>query len=195
MGKWMKQILLPANGQDASDHIATEDLARLVDGDVNDAERERLFQHINRCRRCYAILHQSIEDNPFATTQRPAASAWWKNRAVYALAASILLVFIISGQFVYRHWTRDAGIVSATLDLDQQLIDILLEDSALQIGQSPRLNRLLDAFRQRGVPVDTIRLAVLSKPYYQTKDIFGPKEYLRIRIENNVAYLEVIERK
>lgn len=195
MGKWMNRILAASDSQDASNHIATEDMARLVDGDVDDGERERLFQHINRCRRCYDILHHSIEDNPFAAARRPVASAWWKNRAVYALAASILVVFIISGQFVYRHWTRDSGIVSATLELDQQLIDILLEDSALQIGQSPRLNRLLDALRQRGVPVDTIQLAALSKPYYQKKDIFGPKEYLHIHIENNVAYLEVKERK
>ncbi len=195
MGKWINRILVPSNGQDASAHIAPEDMARLVDAAVDDTERERLLQHINRCRRCYDILQHSIEGNPFAGTKRSDASVWWKRRTVYALAASILLIFIISGQLVYRHWTRDTGIVSATLDLDHQLIDILLEDSALQIEQSPRLSRLLSALRQRGVPVDRIQLAVLSKPYYQKKDIFSPPEYLHIRIEDNVAYLEVKEGK
>lgn len=193
MGKWVKRVLGPADGQDSPDHVATEDMARLADGAVHDSERERLLRHINRCRRCYDILHLSIEGNPFAAEQSSGSTAWWRRRAVYALAASIILVFIISGQLVYRHWTRDTGIASATLELDQQIIDILMEDSALQIGQSPRLRRLLDAFRRRGVPVEAIQLAVLSKPYYQKKDLFGPKEYLHIRIEDNVAYLEVTE--
>ena len=120
----MNRILNPSVEPDDSDHVAPEDMARLVDAAVDDTERERLFQHINRCRRCYDILQHSIEGNPFAGAKRSDASVWWKRRTVYALAASILLVFIISGQFVYRHWTRDTGIVSATLDLDQQLIDI-----------------------------------------------------------------------
>jgi hypothetical protein len=195
MGKWMNRILVPAGDNEDSDHIAPEDMARLVDAAVDNTERVRLFQHINRCRRCYDILQHSIEGNPFDGAKRPVASVWWKRRTIYALAASILLVFIISGQLVYRHWTRDTGIVAATLDLDQQLIDILLEDSAQQFGQSPRLSRLLSALGQRGVPVDGIQLAVLSKPYYQKKDIFGPPEYLHIRIEDNVAYLEVKEAK
>ena len=195
MGKWINRILTPSGGQDSSDHVAPEDMARLVDAAVDDTERERLFQHINRCQRCYDIVHHSIEDNPFAGAKRPDASIWWKRRTVYALAASILLVFVISGQLVYRQWTRDSGIVSATLELDQPLIDILLEDSALQIGQSPRLSRLLSALRQRGIGVDRIQLAVLSKPYYQKKELFGPPEYLHIRIEDNVAYLEVKEGK
>jgi hypothetical protein len=195
MGKWAKRVLGPSDGEDSPDHIAAEDMARLVDGTVDDAEREHFLGHINRCRRCYDILHHTIDGNPFETSQGPVASAWWKSRIVFALAASILLVFIISGQFAYRHWSRDRGIVSATLNLDQHLIDLLMEDSSLQIDPGPRLKRLIEALRQRGVAAETIRLAVLSKPYYQKKDLFGPKEYLHIRIENHIAYLQVEERK
>jgi hypothetical protein len=36
---------------------------------------------------------------------------------------------------------------------------------------------------------------LLSKPYYQKKSLFGPKEVLHIRIENKVAYLEVKEKE
>lgn len=195
MGNWVKRVLGPADGQDSPDHVAAEDMARLADGAVDESERDGLIRHINRCRRCYDILRHSIDDNPFEMERNSGSTAGWKSRGIYALAASIILVLIISGMFVYRHWTRDAGIVSATLELDQQLIDILMEDSALQIAQSPRLDRLLGILQQRGIPVEKILLAVLSKPYYQKKDLFGPKEYLHIRIEDHVVYLEVEERK
>jgi hypothetical protein len=193
MGKWMNRLLAPSGGQDLADHVATEDIARLVDATVGDAEREHLLRHINRCQRCYDILHYTIGENPFDAAERAGAKPWWKRPTFYAIAASIALFFIISGQLVYRHWSREPGIVTATLELDQNLIDILLDDSALQISRGARLDRLLDALQQRGVPVKTVNLAVLAKPYYQKKSLFGPKEFLHIRIEARVAYLEVRE--
>jgi hypothetical protein len=36
---------------------------------------------------------------------------------------------------------------------------------------------------------------LLSKPYYQKKSLFGPKEVLNIRIEKKLAYLEVKEKE
>lgn len=192
MGKWMNTILAPPDEPDSTDHIAAEDMARLVDASIGDTERERLLHHINRCQRCYDILHDSLKDNPFTVSVRP---VWWRARVVYALAACLILIFAVSGQQIYRHWSRDIGAVTATLELDQNLIDILLEDSALQIGRGARLNRLLAALQQRAIPVDTLNLAVLAKPYYQKKSLFGPKEFLHVRIENDVAYLEVKDKK
>ncbi len=80
-----------------------------------------------------------------------------------------------------------------TLDLDQNLKDILLEDDGLRFGKGARLSRLLAALQQKGLPVKDLNLAVLSKPYYQKKSLFGPREVLQIRIENGIAYLEVQE--
>jgi hypothetical protein len=51
------------------------------------------------------------------------------------------------------------------------------------------------AFQQRGLEVKDLNLVLLSKPYYQKKSLFGPKEVLNIRIENKVAYLEVKEKE
>jgi len=192
MDKWVKKGLEPSKSADspaADNHVAIEDLARLADGTVEDGERERLFGHINRCQRCYEILHCTLKD----TAGERSASPWWQTKAAYALAASIILLFAVCGQLAYKYWSRAPQAISASLDLDQQLKDILLEDDGLQIGKGARLNRLLAALQQKGLPLKTLNLAVLSKPYYQKKSLFGPREVLHIRIENEVAYLEVEE--
>ncbi len=194
MGKWAKKSLEPSvslNSTVSDNHIAIEDIARLADGIVDDGERERLFRHINRCQRCYEILHHTLKDASNATSEKFSGSPWWKTKTAYALAASIILLFVISGQLAYKYWTRVPKVISATLDLDQNLKDILLEDDGLRFGKGPRLNRLLAALQQKGLPVKNLNLAVLSKPYYQKKSLFGPREVLHIRIENGVAYLEV----
>jgi hypothetical protein len=77
--------------------------------------------------------------------------------------------------------------------LDQGLKDILLEDDVLKWEKKERVHRLLTALQQRGLAVKDLNLVLLSKPYYQKKSLFGPKEVLKIRIEGKVAYLEVKE--
>jgi len=52
----------------------------------------------------------------------------------------------------------------------------------------------LAAIQQRGIEVKDLNLVLLSKPYYQKKSLLGPKQVLHIRIDNNVAYLEVNEK-
>ena len=193
MGKWVRKSLEPSVSPNSVDHIEIENIARLADGTVDNDERERLFRHINRCQRCYEILHHTLKDAPFATSVKPVAGPWWKTKAAYALAASIILIFIISGQQAYKYWSHVPKVISATLDLDQNLKDILLEDDALRFAKGARLNRLLAALQQKRLPVKDLKLAVLSKPYYQKKSLFGPGEVLHIRIENGVAYLEVKE--
>jgi len=195
MGKWINKSLEPSVSPDAVDHVEIEDIARLADGTIDKDERERLFRHINRCQRCYQILHHTLKDVTFATSLNPAAGPWWKTKAAIALAASIILVFAISGQLAYKFWSRAPEVISATLDLVQELKEILLEDDGLRIGKGARLNRLLAALQQKGLQVNDLNLAVLSKPYYQKKSLFGPREVLHIRIENGVAYLEVQERE
>jgi hypothetical protein len=49
------------------------------------------------------------------------------------------------------------------------------------------------ALQQKGLQVKALNLVLLTKPYYQKKSLFGPKEVLHIRIEKKVAYLEVKE--
>ena len=195
MGKWISKSLEPSDSPANEKHIAAEDIARLAEGTVGTVEREQLLHHINSCQRCYEILHHTLKDAPIATSGQPAADPWWKSKVAYALAASFLLIFIVSGQLAYKYWRHTPTAISASLDLDQNLKDILLEDKALRFGKGARLNRLLAALQQKGLPVKKLTLVVLSKPYYQKKSMFGPREVLHIRIENDVAYLEVEEQK
>ena len=193
MGKRINKILAPTDTADFTRHIAIEDMARLAEGNVDRTERENLVHHINRCSRCYEILQETAQDLQLEDPGQPAPTAWWKTKTVYALAASILLFCIIGGQFVFKRWIQDSEIIMATLELDQELKDILLDDDALRIGKGARLDRLIVILRQKGLQIENLDFAQLSTPYYQKKSLFGPREILHIRIENNVAFLEVKE--
>jgi len=179
---------------ESEDHILVEDLARLAEGAVHAAERQHLIGHLNRCQRCFQILQETLKDVSAETTLQPGSVPWWKTRMFYALAVSIALVLLIGGPLAIKHWTQRPPVILASLDLDQALKDILLEDDALRWEKKERVNRLLTALQQRGLAVKDLNLVLLSKPYYQKKSLFGPKEVLHIRIDNKVAYLEVKEK-
>lgn len=193
MGKWVNKSLQPTVSPDCDDHIELEDLARLAEGTVEQSERERFTRHINRCQRCYEILQETLRDLPLETSEQPVSDLWWKTKTFYALAASIILVFIVGGQLVNKYWIQHPRVISATVDLDQELKDILMEDDALQWTKGSRLDRLVAALQKKGLQFNDLNLVVLTKPYYQKKSLFGPREILHVRIENEVAYLEVKE--
>jgi hypothetical protein len=193
MGKWINKSIKPTVAPEPEDHIAIEDLARLADGAVDKAENQRFIRHLNRCQRCYEILRETLKDLADEASVQTTSPPWWKTRTAYALAASIILVLLIGGQLVFNYWNQRPQVILATLNLDQQLKDILLVDDALRWEKGERVNRLVAALQQKGLQVKELNLVVLSKPYYQKKSLFGPKEVLHIRIENKVAYLEVKE--
>ena len=193
MGKWLNNTLKPADSAESGNHADLEDLARLVDGTLDSAERKRLLRHLNRCGKCYEILQETLKEVSIETSGKPAPIAWWKRKSLYALAASILIIFIIGGQLVNKFRTQPSPIISAKLTIDQELKDILLENNALQWKSVQRMQRLISVLHKKGLQIKQFDLVVLSKPYYQTKSLFGPEEILHIRIENNVAYLEVKE--
>ena len=194
MGKWMNKTINPSVMPESEDHILTEDLARLAEGAVDAAERQHLIGHLNRCQRCYQILQETLLDVSAETSMQPVSVPWWKTRMFYALAVSFLLILLIGGPLAIKHWTQRPAVIMASLDLDRGLKDILLEDDTLKWEKKERLNRLLAALKQRGLAAKELNLVLLSKPYYQKKSLFGPKEILHIRIDNKVAYLEVKEK-
>ena len=191
----MSKTINPSVVPESEDHIIIEDLARLAEGAVDGAERQHLIGHLNRCRRCYQILQETLKDVSAETTLQPGSAPWWKTKMFYALAISIVLVLLIGSPFAIRHWIQRPSVILASLELDQGLKDILLEDAALKWEKKERVNRLLTALQQRGLAVKDLNLVLLSKPYYQKKSLFGPKELLHIRIDDKVAYLEVKEKE
>ena len=193
MGKWLESILRPKEAPEPEDHIAVEDLARMADGTVDREERRRFIRHLNCCQKCYEIFRETLTDLSAEAAAQPTVSAWRSTRTAYALAVCILLVFIIGGSLAYKYWSERPMIISATLKLDQDLKDILLEDDALRWEKRERIDRLTAALQQRGIEVKELNRVILSKPYYQKKSLFGPPEVLHVRIENDTAYLEVEE--
>jgi hypothetical protein len=193
MGKWLNKTLKPTDSPESQNHADIEDLARLVEGTLDSAERKHLLDHLSRCRKCYEILQETLTDVSNKTSGRRTTTAWWKRKSVYALAASILIVFIIGGQLVYKFRTQHSPVVSAELSLNQELKDILLENNALHWESLDRIQRLISVLHKKGIQIKQFNRVVLSKPYYQKKSLFGPEENLHIRIEGAVAYLEVKE--
>ena len=195
MGKWIDKSMEPADSTQPENHITAEDMARLAEGSVEPAERSRFLHHLNRCDRCYEILQETLRDITHAKSSARISPPRWQRKTFYAIAASILLVLIIGGRLVLEHAQQRPRIITATLDLDQDLKDILLENDALRWKKGPRINRLAAVLHKKGLQFKDLKAAVLSKPYYQKKSLFGPPEKLHVRIENGVAYLSVEEKK
>ena len=195
MGKWMNKTINPSLVPESEDHIPIEDLARLAEGAVDAAERQHWIGHLNRCQRCYQILQETLVAVSAETSMQPGTVPWWRTRMFYAVAVCILLVLLIGGPIAIKYWTQTPQIITASLELDQALKDILLENINLKWENKARINRLLTALQQKGVEVKDLNLVLLSKPYYQKKSLFGPKEVLHIRIENKAAHLEVKEKE
>ena len=193
MGKWLNKTLKPTDPAESNNHIDLEDLARLIEGTLDGAERKLILRHLNLCGKCYEILQETLKDVPAETNAKPDPIVWWKRKSVYAVAASIIMIFIIGGQLIDKYRTQQSRVISAKLTLDQELKEILLENNDLQWKNAARIERLISALSKRGFQVKQFDRVVLSRPYYQTKSLFGPKEILHIRIEDNVAYLEVKE--
>ncbi|UCD78124.1 MAG: hypothetical protein JSW26_22355 [Desulfobacterales bacterium] len=194
MAKWIKKSLTPAESMQLDDHLAIADIARLAEGGVEKAERDQFLHHLNRCQRCYEILQETLKDIAAAKTLAKVSDPWWKTKALYALAASIILVIVIGGRLVFEYRSQHPRVITASFDLDQELKDILLEDDALRWEKGPRLNRLSAVLHKKGLQFDNLTTVILAKPYYQKKSLFGPAEVIHIRIEDGVAYLEVEEK-
>ena len=193
MGKWLNRTLKPIDPAESKHHADLEDLALLVEGRLAGIERKRILRHLNRCGKCYEILQETLRDVPAATKAKPNPLVWWKRKSVYAVAASIIVIFFIGGQLIDKYRTQPPRVIEAKLMLDQELKDILLENNDLHWKNAARVKRLVSAFNKKGLQLKQFNRVVLSKPYYQTKSLFGPTEILHIRIEDNMAYLEVKE--
>ena len=197
MSKWINKSLEPIESPDVAsdDHIEIEDLARMAEGNVSRAENERFTIHLNRCPRCYDILRETLSDFSRESSTRPAMDpaplSLWKRKTFYALAASVILVFLVGGQLIFKFVFQHPQIISAAVDLDQDLKDILMEDESLRWEKGPRLDRFVAALQKKGHVFKDLNLVVLARPYYQKKSLFGPQEILHIRVEGKVAYLEV----
>ena len=193
MNKWLNKSLEPIQSPDfdSDDHIGIENLARLADGTVSRAENERFTRHLNHCQRCYDILQETIKDLSLDKSVQTGTYPLWKRKTLYALAASVILVLLVGGQLVFKYWFQHPQVISAAVALDQELKDILMEDDALRWEKGARLDRLVAALHKKGHEFNDLNLVVLTRPYYQKKSLFGPKEILHIRVENKVAYLEV----
>lgn len=195
MGTWMKKIAAPEQLPDAGKHIPLEDIARLAEGTIEGSLREKLFFHLNRCPDCSSILQETLRDMASdAVHQSPSAGRWYRMK-LYAVAASIIFAVFAGGGY-YKYYLVRHGLVNASVALDDDFRDLLVEDSSLSFSGS-RAARFADLLSRQGVQVKGLQKVVLSKAYAATKSssFFHKKESLKIRIEGGIAYVEVVVEK
>ena len=99
---------------------------------------------------------------------------------------------LIGGNLLFTHYGRSPEVILASILMDPALQEVLLENEAVVWDKGERVERLASLLRSRGVEVKGLERVELASPYHASKDLFGPKETLKIRIEKGVAFLEVV---
>ncbi len=193
MGKWMNKILTSESPHSQGDHIPLENLAQLIDGEVDQKERDGYINHLNTCEECYELLTETLKGMPEKDLKKKKDSIW-SGRTIYAIAASIILVCIIGGNF-FLNLNRPPQLLVASITLDQDLKDILLENESIVWEKEERIDRLTAMLRSKGVKIEELNRVELDSPYFQGKDPFGKNEILKNRVEKGVAYLVVIQKE
>lgn len=189
MGKMMEHILKPAAGHGGDRHMSDEDLACLADGRASAEKRREVLSHLSNCGRCYEIFKETLKDVSIDTSPESQRVKRFSSYQ-YGIAASIIFVLIVAGGLFYKMQTPQ--MLTASVVLDEQLKTLILESDEKAWSKEHAL-RLASLLEDRGIKEIKIRKVVMVAAYQPSKDFFAPKEILKIRIENGVAYLEVVE--
>lgn len=192
MGKNIKALLtIDENTGDASDHLSDEEIACLAEGTVEETRRPALLRHVNRCPECHEILQQTLIDleaDAAEIVPSPNQKPWWRGKQIYTLAASIVVVVMVG--LVYNFFSASV----LTVPMDKQMRQFMLEEGGTtRWTDSERLERFTQLLRQHDVKVGRLKEVRLAAEYSRTKAFLPPTEELRIRIEDGVAYVEVIQ--
>ncbi len=185
MGRWLHNLLttLP---EDTSDHPSIDELMQLGQRDALDKDtRLQLMAHVSQCPACLAMARQAAAlADAGAGRRRPL----WR-RPVLALAASVILC-VLTGSLVL-HWPAPAPL-TVNIAIDAPLRELLMQNSRLQWQDPQRIQRLAALLRGQGIEIASLSHVTLAEPYYAAKSLFGPPETLRLRIEKDRAWLEVV---
>jgi len=185
--------------------------------------RPELKEHLARCPVCKDIALVQVWMNRFkekawkadmSKKDLPDARAVWNrvfarksadkqmvHKALRPLIVPQVLSFVvfIGGGIFLKYHGGPSGVIVASLVMDKNLKQVLMEDQTLSWEKGERVNRLAALLRGRGIQVKELNRVELSAPYVPCKDssrdLFAPKEILLIRIDKGVAYLEVVVEK
>ncbi|MBW1712018.1 MAG: hypothetical protein JRJ59_02565 [Deltaproteobacteria bacterium] len=194
MGRLTSALFGLTEGREGQDHPSLEDLARLAEGRVEPLERAALVRHLNRCRRCYQIVAQTMADlaaDQTVQAARPRRLRWLG----YAVAASVVAVMLVGGGLFYDRQGQAPAVVTASLNLDENLKSVLLENESTTWQKEERIERLVKLLQDRGVKTGQVEKVVLVAAYMPAKSLLAPEEILKVRIKDGVAYLEVVEKE
>jgi len=191
MGKWIKKVLLSDELTISDDHIPIEDIAGLIDGRLDSKKREQYIKHLNNCTRCYDLCEETISDlsNPLFKEKK---NSKWSGRFLYAMAASIIVAVMI-GSGVYINHMKGLNIITASINLDQQFKNIILENESLSWQEPERIERFALLLQAKGIKAESLKGIKLKTRYYQNKALFSPEEIMKVKIKNGVAYIEIVE--
>ena len=190
LGNGMDEILIRPDSGENGAHPQDEDLALLAEGRLAGSKREKLIRHVNRCPRCHGVLAGILEEMSAAEAKKQSLLSRL-SRSQLAVAASIVFAFLI-GVGIFQQQTGSPDLLMATLAMDAEMRNLILEGGEKEWTDKGRIDRLAGLLKKNGVKVKGITKVVMEKPYMPTKSFFGPEEKVRIRIEDGVVYLDVV---
>ncbi len=190
MGKWVKYTLQPPDHPETEPPVSAREIALLPHLEPGTAERDRLLCHLDGCADCYEVLNETAAQGGHKGGER---TVWGMTKGqLYALAASLILFLGIGGGVFHHFFSAEPAVVLATLKLDPELRDFLLTMEGTRSTGRPAA-RMAALLRERGVAVDALNRVEMASPYMPSKSLFGPEELVKVRIEGDTAYLEVVE--
>jgi hypothetical protein len=196
MGKWIKKIIAQKISESENmismddSHIPLEDLADMVDGCLNPQKREAYIHHLDNCQDCYDLLNEILTDlsNKSSHIKKPAKKF---SKPFFTMAASLFFLIIISGALIFNH-IRSPYTLTASVNVDDSISQILLETNSLTWTENNRVKRFAAILKSKNVKIKSFDKVVLTSPYTQSKSLFKTSEILKIRVQDNIAYIEII---
>jgi len=189
----IKKILQPQK-QSAGPHPDTDILASFLDGKLDSDARRDVVEHLVACPDCYEIAQQSLGDLDAEKANVKKKLTAGKRTRRFAIAASLIFCLVVgSGLWLKVGFKPEkAGVMTASVEVDRQLRDFLLEDEDL-VWTGEKADRFRQLLEQRGVELarsDTVMLASLYDPY-QAKGLKKVKELLVIHVEDGVVHIKI----
>ncbi|WP_321419114.1 zf-HC2 domain-containing protein [uncultured Desulfobacter sp.] len=202
MGKWIKTIVAEykeSHGESCAHGISPQEMAAFIDGRLDQAQRQKVIHHLNRCQKCSDILDMALmgqaensqRDREDIHGEQPALGG--KFKPLYSLAASILLMVMIgSGLYHYGPWNGTSpGEMSVTLFMDGRVKELLMENNNTRWESQARIKGLATLLSEHGIKAGTLKGVVMDTPYVAQKSFFAEDEEVVITIKDGIAYLEV----
>jgi tetratricopeptide (TPR) repeat protein len=145
------ELAEPSTAENATEHVAAEDMALFVAGRLPDADRGPLVEHLSACHECRVwaaeLLKQEDEQTQVQTVSIPSAHPGWFASPRTWLAAAAALLLAVTAAAIY--WPGRSGFTEQTayLQAKEELVAGRFDDARATLAQAHRQGVASDRLR------------------------------------------------